>query len=88
MNGTTEASFKERLDGFYDWPCSYVFKFIAPADRLDQITGLFGEGVEIRTRRSARGNYASVTAEVVMAGSDEVIAIYRQAGKIDGVMPL
>jgi len=88
MNGTTEESFKERLDGYYDWPCAYVFKFIAPADRLDQVTGLFAEDVDLRTRRSKRGNYVSVTAEIVMAGSDDVIAIYRQAAEIDGVMPL
>ena len=45
MNGTTEESFKERLDGYYDWPCAYVFKFIAPAERLEEVTGLFAEDV-------------------------------------------
>jgi len=88
MNGTSEASFRARLDGYYDWPCSYIFKFIAPTERLEEVTELFDENVEVRTRRSKHGNYVSVTAEIVMAGSDEVIEIYRRAAEIDGVMPL
>lgn len=85
---TTEASFKERLDGYYDWPCSYLFKFIAPRERLDEVIGLFGDEIEVATRESRRGNYVSVTAEVEMGSSEEVVGFYRRAGEIDGVMPL
>ncbi len=88
MDRTTEASFKERLDSYYDWPCAYVFKFIAPADRLDRLTALFADDADLRTRRSKNGNYVSVTVERVMDDSDQVIAVYRQAAEIDGVMPL
>lgn len=88
MSCSTQQTFKERLDGYYDWPCAYLFKFIAPAELLDQVSALFAADVEIRTRHSKRGNYVSVTAEIVMAGSDEVIAIYERASEIDGVMPL
>jgi hypothetical protein len=88
MDGTTEQSFKERLDGYYDWPCGYVFKFIAPRERLQEVVALFGEEVEVSTRNSKKGNYVSVTAEVVAQDSDEVIAVYRRAGEIEGVMPL
>ena len=88
MDGTSEQSFKERLDGYYDWPCGYVFKFIAPRERLGEVVALFAEEVEVSTRESKKGNYVSVTAEVVVHGSDEVIAVYRRAGEIEGVMPL
>ena len=96
MEGTTEQSFKERLDGYYDWPCAYLFKFIAPREKLDEVKGLFEElspasgeaEVPLRTRDSAQGNYVSVTAEPVMSDSDAVIAVYRKAAEIDGVVPL
>lgn len=88
MKETTEASFKERLDGYYDWPCSYLFKFIAPHDRVDEVMGLFGEDAEVSTRRSAKGNYVSVTAEVEMGDSEAVLEVYRQAHEIGGVMAL
>lgn len=85
---TTEASFRERLDGYYDWPCSYLFKFIAPKDRVGDVVELFDDDVEVTTRESKRGNYVSVTAEVEMGSSEEVVGLYRRAGEIDGVMPL
>jgi uncharacterized protein len=88
MDGTSERSFRERLDGYYDWPCAYVFKFIAPRERLEQVLALFDEQVEVSTRDSKRGNYVSVTAEVVMRDSEGVVAVYRRAGEIEGVMPL
>ena len=88
MEGSSERSFKERLDGYYDWPCAYVFKFIAPRERLEEVVALFEEGVEVSTRDSKRGNYVSVTAEVVVGNSEAVVAVYRRAGEIDGVMPL
>jgi len=88
MRPTTETSFKERLDGYYDWPCSYLFKFIAPHDRLEEVVALFSSSAEVTTRRSAKGNYVSVTAEVEMGGSDEVLEVYRQAHEIGDVMAL
>jgi len=88
MSATTEQSFKERLDGYYDWPCAYLFKFIAPAERLEEVKDLFADASAVRTRASKKGHYVGVTAEVVMEGSDEVIALYRRAAEIDGVMPL
>lgn len=88
MDGTTERSFKERLDGYYDWPCGYLFKFIAPRARLDDVVALFEEETEVSTRESKKGNYVSVTAEVEVESSEEVVEVYRRAGEIEGVMPL
>lgn len=85
---TSEETFRQRLDGYYDWPCSYLFKFIAPKDRVEEVIELFGDEVDVRTRESKRGNYVSVTAEVEMGSSGEVVGVYRRAGEIDGVMPL
>jgi len=85
---TTESSFKESLDGYYDWPCGYLFKFIAPRQQLDALIAVFDDQAPIRTRDSRRGNYVSVTAELTMPDSDSVVDIYRRAAEIEGVLPL
>lgn len=88
MDGSSEATFKLRLDHYYDWPCAYLFKFIAPREKLEAVVALFADETEISTRRSKRGTYVSVTAEVEMASSEAVVEVYRRAGEIGGVMPL
>lgn len=88
MDGSSENSFKLRLDQYYDWPCSYLFKFIAPQEKLDAVVELFAQETEVRTRRSKKGNYVSVTAEVEMESSQAVVEVYRRAAEIGGVMPL
>lgn len=88
MDGTTPQSFKDRLDEYYDWPCTYVFKFIAPSRRIDEVRALFAEEADLGTRTSKKGNYVSVTAEVIVESSDEVISVYRQAGEIEGLVAL
>lgn len=88
MDGSSESTFKLRLDQYYDWPCSYLFKFIAPQEKLSAVVGLFADETDVRTRRSKKGNYVSVTAEVEMESSEAVVDVYRRAGEIGGVMPL
>ncbi len=87
-SSTSEQSFKQRLDGYYDWPCGYLFKFIAPRHQLDAVIALFEDQVPVRTRDSRKGNYVSVTAELEMADSEAVLDLYRRAAEIDGVLPL
>jgi putative lipoic acid-binding regulatory protein len=85
----TEQSFRERLDTFYDWPCGYLFKFIAPKDRLADLEVLFDDrDAQLSTRESKKGNYVSLSAETDMGSADDVIEIYRRAAEIEGVMAL
>lgn len=79
--------FQALLDDQNDWPAHYTFKFIAPTDRLDLLKGLF-ETDEVNVRSSSKGNYVSVTARLQMASSDEVIAIYKEASTVEGVISL
>ena len=81
------ANFRELLDSESEWPSEYLFKFIAPKERLDDVKGLFGEE-KLTVRASSQGNYLSVTAKVVVDSPEEVIAIYTAAGSIDGVISL
>lgn len=79
--------FKDQLDQEHEWPDLYMFKFIVPSDRQSQIEALF-EPEQITSKASKRGNYVSVTAKVTMRSSDDVIAVYEAAYRIEGVIAL
>lgn len=79
--------FRSLLDDQNEWPSVYVFKFIVPAERLDDMKDVF-EGHPVRERASSKGTYVSVTARIRVESSDEVVAYYTEAGKVEGVMAL
>ncbi|MFT4604587.1 MAG: putative lipoic acid-binding regulatory protein [Rhodothermales bacterium] len=79
--------FQKLLDDQNEWPTDYIFKFIAPATRVDELKAVFGQ-VELSVRESRKGKYQSVTAVMNMHSSDEVLAIYHAVGRIDGVIAL
>lgn len=85
---TTEDSFRERLDDYYDWPSPFLFKFIAPHDQVDRVLALFDSDAEITTRWSSGGKWISVTTEIEMESSEAVLDVYRRAGTIEGVVAL
>jgi len=81
------ARFKELLDDQNDWPTQYTFKFIAPSNRLDDLKAVFGDH-PVRVRASSKGNYKSVTAQIRMSSSEDVVSIYKEASRIEGVISL
>lgn len=82
-----EERFRKRLEDQHDFPCRYTFKFIVPKGRLDEVAQLLPE-TPYQTRPSRRGNYVSVTFEAYMNESAEVIAVYREANKIEELVAL
>jgi putative lipoic acid-binding regulatory protein len=79
---------KTRLDENLAWPCLYTFKFIVPMDMADKVAALFPEGHTIRRRPSKKNNYVGLTAEMLMNNSSDVIALYRKASVIKGILCL
>ncbi|NNE34944.1 MAG: DUF493 family protein [Rhodothermales bacterium] len=80
-------NFRTLLDDQYDWPAPFTFKFIAPKERVDEISAVLGE-VDLKIRASSKGTYRSVTAVVHAQSADEVIATYEAVGEIEGVVSL
>jgi hypothetical protein len=80
-------SFREKLDQHYTWPSLYVFKFIVPAGKEDEVKQLFPLHVTSE-KLSKQGNYKSITAEMLMSSVDAVLDIYIQASKIEGIVAL
>jgi len=80
-------NFKQLLDDGYDWPGVYVFKFIVPKQNVEELKAVF-EGHEIDIKASSKGSYHSLTSRIQVDSSEDVIAIYRAAGSIEGVISL
>ena len=87
MEDPSLSRLQAKLDEFYSFPCPYVFKFIAPMARIDEVTALF-QGRPFTTRYSKNARYVSFTAEWEVGSSEEVISLYRQAAEIKGVIAL
>jgi putative lipoic acid-binding regulatory protein len=81
------ARFRKLLDEQHTWPTEYLFKFVAPAARVDDLKAIFGQ-VPVRVKSSRTGRYISVTTRLLIHTADEVVAIYEAAGKIPGVIAL
>ncbi|ARA95105.1 DUF493 domain-containing protein [Rhodothermaceae bacterium RA] len=79
--------FQSLLDDQIDWPSPYLFKFIVPRAEVDALRALFGEE-QMQMRHSRKGNYVSVTARMIMQSSDDVIAVYKAAARVEGVISL
>lgn len=84
------AELEEKLESYHKFPSTYLFKFIVPNNlqTLAEAEALFGEKAVVTTRESKTGKYLSITAKEIVLQSAEVIKVYRQAEKIDGVIAL
>ena len=80
-------SFREKLDQHYSWPSIYMFKFIVPAGKEAEVKKLFPRHTPTE-KHSKKGNYTSITIEMMMPSSEAVIDIYVQASVIEGIVAL
>ena len=82
---------KEKLKKDTAFPSKYLYKFIIPADKdkINQIEKIFDHtGAVINKSSSRTGKYISVSVLVVMKNADTIIAIYREAEKVEGIISL
>ncbi|MEN2436685.1 DUF493 domain-containing protein [Weeksellaceae bacterium A-14] len=85
------SSLKEKLDATHDFPEDYLFKFIVNSDpaKLTEIYKVFdGIKTTITNRDSKNGKYTSLNVNAFVLDSDQVIRIYKEVGKIEGVIML
>jgi putative lipoic acid-binding regulatory protein len=80
-------SFKDKLDEHHAWPSIYIFKFIVPAGKQDEVKKLFPFH-DTTEKLSKNGNYVSVTVQLMMTSSDAVVEIYVKASEIEGLIAL
>lgn len=78
---------KQLLENQYEFPCDYIFKFIIPRDKEEEVRALFPDN-EPAIRPSNKGNYLSLTITYHVESSDLVLAIYEKASTIKGLIAL
>ncbi len=83
-------SLKNKLDAQSNWPVTYMFKFIVPADleKVARVEALFDNDATIYRKESRSGKFISITAKQVMDSSSEVIDVYEKAATIENIVAL
>ncbi|AJR03880.1 DUF493 family protein [Siansivirga zeaxanthinifaciens] len=83
---------REQLYETASWPAEYLYKFIIKSDnkKLAILEGIFNNmGAVINTTESKKGNYTSVSVNLLMRNPDAVIEKYQEvAEKVEGVISL
>lgn len=80
-------SLKQKLDNQFAWPMLYMFKFIVPEANKEKVVSLFNKH-DVTSRNSKNGNYVSLTIQMFMNSSEDVIEVYKKASGIDGLIAL
>lgn len=94
MDKNTEefyARLKVELDMSNTWPALYLFKFIVPtvADNVVRVEQAFDcMGAVIKTRKSKTGKFTSVSVDVQIKDSQEIIDKYLEVSTIKGIVSL
>lgn len=88
-NGDIYANLKEKLESVEQFPGIYNFKFIITGglDKIQDLRAILPDD-EFIEQASKTGKYVSITVKKTMQNADEVIAVYKQAGNIKGIMIL
>lgn len=75
------------LEEKHSWPGEYVFKFIVPNQKREELEAHFvGESYQIRP--SSNGKYMALTYRSNFTSSHEVINIYGKVLSIEGLISL
>jgi putative lipoic acid-binding regulatory protein len=80
-------SLKEKLEEECTFPTRYMYKFIVPKDKVDEVLPHF-ETADVTTKRSKTGKYVSVSAMVMAFSSGDIISKYKSIGNIEGMISL
>jgi uncharacterized protein len=80
-------NFREKLDQHHSWPTLYIFKFIVPKGKEEEVKKLFPHHT-VSEKLSRQGNYTSLTVQMMAPSSKAVIDIYIKASSIEGIVAL
>ncbi|MCO4793302.1 MAG: DUF493 domain-containing protein [Bacteriovoracaceae bacterium] len=78
---------KALLEDQHDFPCSFTFKFVVPADKIDTLENLVKEGNKSK-RPSKSGKYISLTVVMDVKSSDHILEVYDSVSGVEGLISL
>ena len=82
---------KTELDMSNTWPAEYLFKFIVPTDleKIATVANAFDcMGAVIKTTQSKTGKFTSLSVDVLMKNSQEIIDKYIEVSTVEGIISL
>jgi uncharacterized protein len=82
---------KVELDLSNSWPALYLYKFIVPTDQdnIERVEQAFDcMGAVIKTTKSKTGKFTSISVDVMMKDSQEIIDKYIEVSTIKGIISL
>jgi len=82
---------KVELDLSNTWPAIYLYKFIVPTlgDNIVRVEEAFDcMGAVIKTTKSKTGKFTSISIDVMMKDSQEIIDKYIEVSTIEGIISL
>lgn len=82
---------KVELDNSNSWPSLYLFKFIVPTniDNIEKVEKAFDcMGAVIKTTKSKTGKFTSISIDVQMKSSQEIVDKYLEVSTIEGIVSL
>lgn len=85
------ASLKKNLEENHNFPEDFLFKFIFPNDneKLTELYQVFDKiQYTISTRESKNGKYISASITAFVLDANQVINLYQDVSKIEGVIML
>jgi nitrate reductase NapAB chaperone NapD len=89
------AEFYERLKAELDlsnsWPAEYLFKFIVPTteENIKKVEEAFNcMGAVIKTTKSRTGKFTSISIDLEVKDSQEIIEKYQEVSTIKGIVSL
>jgi hypothetical protein len=85
------AKLKSELEKTTVFPSEYLYKFILPAtqEKREAIRAVFKDTqATIEEKPSSTGKYISYSIRLEVQDPDQVIAYYRKAGEIEGIISL
>ena len=94
MDKNTEEFYerlKVELDMSNTWPALYLFKFIVPTenDNMKRVELAFDcMGAVIKTTKSKTGKFTSISVDVQVKDSQEIVDKYLEVSTIKGIVSL
>jgi len=82
---------RTELDNSNVWPAEYLFKFIVPSNnnKVEIVENAFDNlGAVIVTKHSKTGKYTSISVDVRMNSSQDIIDKYQEVSIIEGIISL
>ena len=89
MNNHDEKKikFKALLDESYTWPSKYPFKFIITPEQIEELKSVLSHD-NFDIKPSKKGKYVSISLELEITSSDQVINIYEKVSIIKCIISL